>query len=110
MAIVIYTDRFVPDGSAGCARGPLIFIRPEYADDRGLLEHEKIHVLQWLRTCGLHSLLYLCSKSYRLKSEVEAYRKQLNYCPDDKRALFAKFIAEDYRLSVSESEAFDLLS
>lgn len=107
--MIFYTDRFVPEGSAGCARGPLIFIRPACMHDMGLLEHERVHVRQWLRTVGLHSILYLVSKEYRLKTEVEAYRKQAQYYTDDRRPLFASYIANDYGLTVTEEEALRLL-
>lgn len=65
--------------SNGQANGPVVRIRPAYRDDEGLLQHELIHVRQWWRTLGLHSLLYLCSKKYRLKAEVEAYREQIKW-------------------------------
>lgn len=105
--MIFYTDRFVPEKAAGCARGPFIFIRPKYKDDIGLLEHEKVHVRQWYRTFGLHSFLYLFSEKYRLKSEVEAYRKQLEYSDDID--LFAKYISEDYNINISIDEAKKLL-
>lgn len=106
---VFYTDRFVPDGFAGCARGPLIFIRPDYRDDKGLLEHEKVHRRQWLGTLSLHSLLYLFVPDYKFRAEVEAYREQLKHYPDDRSKLFAGFIANDYGLDVTEQEALDAL-
>lgn len=107
--MIFYTDRFVPEGSAGCARGPLIFIRPAYMHDMGLIEHERQHVRQWLRTVGLHSILYLASKEYRLKAEVEAYREQLRHYPDDRSLVFAGFLAEKYDLEISVEEAHRLL-
>lgn len=106
--MVFYTDRFVPENAAGCARGPLIFIRPKYRNDRGLLAHERTHVQQWLRTVGLHSFLYLFSKQYRLKSEVEAYQAQLAYSPND-IDLFAEYISRDYNLDISKEAARQLL-
>ena len=47
--MVVYANRFVKAGFAGCTKGPVIFIRPEYRSDRGLLEHERVHARQWLR-------------------------------------------------------------
>lgn len=108
--MVFYTDRFVPSNAAGCARGPIIFIRPQYRDDKGLLAHEERHALQWWRTLTLHSWLYLLSKSYRLKAEVECYRIQASFYPDDRRPLFAKFIARSYGLQITEQEALKLLT
>jgi hypothetical protein len=110
---VFYTNRFVPTGSAGCARGPLVFIRPEYKGDAGLLAHERVHVWQWFRTIYslgvVHSLLYLFSDSYRLACEVEAYREQAKHYPDDRTPLFAGFISRDYGLSISAVDALKKL-
>lgn len=110
---VFYTNLFVPKGSAGCARGPLIFIRPEYKNDAGLLAHERVHVRQWLRTIYslgvVHSLLYLFSDSYKLAAEVEAYQEQAKHYPDDRTPQFAVFIADDYGLDISAAEALKLL-
>jgi len=79
--LIIYTDR-LPAHANGCANAFIIRIRPGHKDDRGLLEHEKVHIRQWWRTLGLHSLLYLLSKRYRLWAEVRAYRRQLEYSPE----------------------------
>jgi hypothetical protein len=107
---VFYTNFAVPKGSAGCARGPLIFIRPEYKGDAGLLAHERVHVRQWLRTIYtlglLHSLRYLLSDDYRLACEVEAYREQARHYPDDRLRVFAWFISRDYGLSITADEAY----
>lgn len=73
-----YTE-LMPPTSSGEARAWFIKIRTHHKDDVGLLEHEKIHVWQFWRTLGFHGLLYKFSKRYRLKAEVEAYRKQLEY-------------------------------
>jgi hypothetical protein len=108
--MVFYTDRFIPSDAAGCARGPIVFIRPQYKDDKGLLAHENNHVKQWLRTFGLHSWLYILSKSYRLASEVECYRIQASFYEDDRRPLFARYIARSYGLDISEQEALKLLT
>ena len=106
--MIFYTNRFVPKGAAGCARGPIIFIRPEYRNDAGLLAHEKTHRAQWFLTFGLHSFLYLLFDFYKLDSEVEAFRVQLKHSPG-REALFAKFIAEDYDLDITQAEALELL-
>ena len=70
-----------PEGSNGCANACFVRIRKGYENDRGLLEHEKVHVWQFWRTLGLHPFLYLLSKRYRLTAEVEAYREQLRWIP-----------------------------
>lgn len=105
------TNDNIPEGSAGCAKAWFIYIRPEYKDDIGLLEHEKVHTKQFWRTLGFHSLLYLCFKSYKLRAEVEAYKTQLNYAEDKEasRQKFAAFISTKYGLDISEAEALKLL-
>lgn len=108
MYIVFYTDRLIPKQFAGYTRGPVIFIRPEYKNDKGLLEHEKVHVKQFWRTFGLHGLIYRISKSYRLKCELEAYSVQLNYSPNAADT-FARFIAEKYDLDITQAEAKEAL-
>lgn len=136
--MVIYSDRLVPAPHAGCTRGPMIFIRPAYRDDQGLLAHERVHVRQWLAGIlvaaalalalwlavpgwavlaqsvavvglGLHPLVRLVSRRYRLWSEVEAYREQLKHYPIDHSMLFAVFLAERYGLGVSVDSALQLL-
>ncbi|MDD3938098.1 hypothetical protein [Rhodoferax sp.] len=58
---------------------------------------------------GLHSILYMASKRYRLWSEVSAYKEQLKHYTDDRRQLFAWFIYAHYGLDVTQDEAFKLL-
>jgi len=84
----------------------LLFIRikEKYKNDLGLHKHEIQHVKQWYKTFGLHSFLYIFSKTYRLKSEIEAYKEQLKYYPDNKIELFAEFICNNYNLNVKKEE------
>ncbi|MDH3975542.1 MAG: hypothetical protein OEV42_14790 [Deltaproteobacteria bacterium] len=107
-----YTDD-LPEQHTGYAEGFRVKIRPSHRNDRGLLEHEIIHVKQWYRTFGLYSLLNKYSRKYRLKYELEAYREQLKHYPDANYARlvdrFAGFIADKYELGISKEEAKDLL-
>jgi hypothetical protein len=107
--MVFYTNRFIPDQAAGCCRGFVIFIRPERKGDRGLLEHEKVHRWQWLRTLSLHSLLYLFVPEYKLASEVEAYKEQAKHYTDDRLPKFARMISTRYGLKITEEDALKLL-
>lgn len=50
---------------------------------------------------SVHSLAYLLLPSYRLWAEVQAYVLQAGYYPDDRRALFAQYIASNYKLDVT---------
>ena len=107
--MIFYTNRFIPEFAAACARGPFIFIRPEYKDDLGLKAHEMEHVKQWLFTLGLHSILYLLFSEYRLWAEVDAYKVQAEYYPDDRKPLFAQYIATKYKLNITKEDALKLL-
>jgi hypothetical protein len=105
----------VKEGFAGTATAWFIKIRPEYKDDKGLEMHERVHISQFWRTFGFHGLLYTLFKSYRLKSEVEAYREQLCWPPaltDRAHCLghYSEFIAEKYGLNITAGEALKLLS
>lgn len=109
---VNYGDFGVPDKFGACTRAIFVFIRKKYQDDTGLLMHEKTHVKQFYRTLGLHPFLYLLSKTYRLKSEVEAYREQLKWKPYNagNKELFAGFLRSKYNLIISRSDSIRLLS
>ncbi len=106
-----------PDGSNGAANACFIRIRKGYENDLGLISHELTHVWQWWRTLGLHSILYLCSKKYRLKAEVEAYKVQIeasgyrsDYSAPMLRDKYAGFIATGYNLNITKEQALQLLS
>jgi hypothetical protein len=105
--LTFYVDS-LPDDAAGVAQGPIIRILKSHKDDVGLYHHELTHVKQWFLTFGLHSFLYLLFDFYKLQSEVEAYKVQLEHSPG-REALFAKFIAEDYDLDITQAEALELL-
>ena len=102
---VFYTNRFIPEPHQAATRGPFIFIKPEYKDDKGLLEHEKVHRRQWLRTLGLHSLLYLFVPEYRLAAELEAFAEQATHYPDDRTLKFAHLIASNCGLKITVASA-----
>lgn len=98
-----YTDD-MPVGTGGYARTFLIRIRPKYRDDVGIHKHEIYHVKQFWQTLGFHGLFYICSKKYRLWSEVQAYSIQLQYQPalsnvELYRDMYAGFIVTDYKLN-----------
>jgi hypothetical protein len=91
-------------------RAFFIRVKPKYKSDRGLLEHEKTHVRQWIFTLGLHSLLYLFSSKYKLYSEIQAYREQLKWYSKDNTELFATYICERYNLKADKEEVLKRLS
>lgn len=110
-ALVVYTDR-IKNGFAGCANAMVVRIRPAFKDNEGLLQHERVHVRQAYRLLFLiHALLYLLIAPYRLRAEVEAYRKQLEYSADRDAAVavFAFFICDKYRLDMDQFAAETML-
>lgn len=86
-AIVIYNDKLVPNGFGGYTRLFAIFLKNKYKTDEGLLQHELTHVKQFYRIPLLHSYLYMFSKKYRLKCEIEAYKVQLSYYTDKEKKI-----------------------
>lgn len=107
MIYLRYYTRKDLGGFAGKAYAFVILIHKDYKDDKGLLEHEKIHVKQFWRN-PLHGLFYKIFKDYRLKSEVEAYRKQIEYGADiDKMAWL---LWDRYDLDITLDEAKKLLT
>lgn len=55
--------------------------------------------------CALHPLAYLLLPGYKLWAEARAYRIQSGYYPDDRRPLFAGFLASNYGLNITADEA-----
>ena len=112
-AIISYPDSGIKEGSAGTTSGIFIKIRPNYKDDKGLLEHELVHVKQWYRTFTLHSILYKYSSKYRLNSEIEAYKVQLKVNKDEGKQDYADFyskrITEMYDLDITTFEVKKML-
>jgi hypothetical protein len=106
--MIFYTD-LIPARFSGYTIGPVILIRPSRRGDVGLLAHEKVHVSQFWRSLGILPLLSLFIPSLRLKFEVEAYRKQLEFNPDAALA-FAGFISTKYGLSITVTDALKLLT
>ncbi len=86
----------------GKTKGIFIRINGKYLDDRGLLEHELIHVKQFYKLPFINEFLYTLFKSYRYKCELEAYAEQLNWYPvetfEDKILRFSNMLLQKYRL------------
>lgn len=112
VAVEITDD--IPQEFAGrCVGWRRVQIRSDYRNDAGLLAHEQRHVWQWWLN-PLHPLLMKFSRSYRLWSEVDAYRVQARCYPDEqqpaKLAKFAEFIATRYGLDTSAAEVLRRLN
>ena len=132
--LLTYTDQITAQfGGESC--GPRIKIRPKYTDDKGLLEHEKVHVRQWyavlilgvLFSAGLslvvspdlwpmyclapflHTLLYKSVRHYRRWCEVRAYRKQIAVGGYVSNEFSVTALVEKYDLDLSYDKARALL-
>jgi hypothetical protein len=105
--LVFYVDT-LPNGFGGMAHGPIVCILKRLRGDEGIRQHELTHVRQWFWTLGLLPLLYLIPQ-FKLGCEVQAYRVQLQYYPDDRSWQFAGFIATRYGLNITQLEAHALL-
>lgn len=104
--IVVYSDINgrsigVFSGHGGTTFGPFVFIRAKHIEDRGLLEHELVHTRQFWNP----------KKWFwgKLRWEVEAYKEQLKWYPDDKTEQFARALATKYGLNISVEAAILLL-
>jgi hypothetical protein len=106
---VFYTNFSIPKKFAAMTRGPFVLIRPDYKQDKGLLEHELIHVKQWWKNPLFHALRYKFSTKYRLQCELEAYKHQLKFYENDNIYLFASYIVNKYKVNSSLSEVVKLL-
>jgi hypothetical protein len=94
---------------SGYTVGPVVLIRPSKRHDVGLLQHELVHVRQFWRSWGLFGIAYWLSRTRRLAYEVEAYREQLHYSPDQAHR-FAWYLAHDYDLDITEPQALAALT
>jgi hypothetical protein len=102
--VIFVTNLFIPARFGAYTFGPIIFVRPEFKDDTGKIEHEKTHVRQFWRTLGLAGLFYVLSKKKRLAYEVEAYKVELTYHPE-KLDQFATALSQKYNLGISVDDA-----
>lgn len=104
--LVVYTNFGVHKGFAGTTYGPLVFIRPVYKDDIGLLKHELVHTKQFWT-------LRLLTMS-KLERELEAYAEQIKWYDEEVRKakcwLFAGFIVTKYGIDgLSQQTVSNLL-
>ena len=132
--LTFYVKSLPPD-VGGTANGPVIRILEKYRDDKGIYWHEVEHVQQWLIgtligctiiavACRLipeiplqviilgttlHPLLYKFVPDYRLWAEAQAYKEQAKHYADDRKPLFASYIAKYYGLNIKPETALEML-
>jgi len=108
LCLLIETRWCIPRGFDGFAPGPLILLRP--GASAALLAHEKVHVRQFWRSFGLMGPLYLLSRRWRLRYELEAYREQVRHAGPQAVPACAHALAHGYRLGISVEQACRLLA
>jgi hypothetical protein len=57
---------------------PFIVVRPEHADDKGIIAHENVHFKEQAWITPIWWLRYALSKKFRVDAEVRAYKAQIN--------------------------------
>lgn len=75
---MLVKTKLIPKGFDAVTVWPFIFVRPERAHNKPLIEHELVHyeeqreakVVPWL-------LKYWLSEDFRIDAEVRAYKKQI---------------------------------
>ena len=108
--MIIKSNFLVPKRFQAITYGFIICVRPECANDLGLIAHEETHVKQFWDSPILMPLRYWLSAKWRLQYEAEAYKKQLRYYSDDRSTQFAQLLVSNYNLSITISDAYQALS
>ena len=105
--VVFITNWLIPSKFAGYHIGTVSFVRPEYKDDEGLIQHELTHVKQNIRTLGVSGIRQYFDKNHKLDRECEAYATQLMYVPNDQKEVmrrrFVNFMYTKYDLGMSKN-------
>ena len=105
--IVIFISNWMPKRFSGYHLGATVIIRPEYADDEGLIQHELTHVKQNIRTLGLSGIRQIWDKNHKLNRECEAYAVQLTHVnKKDYEVLktrFVNYMYSKYNLGMSKN-------
>jgi len=105
--IVIFISNWMPKKFSGYHVGTTVIIRPDYADDEGLIQHELTHVKQNIRTLGLSGIRQIWDKNHKLNRECEAYAVQLTHVhKGDYEILkrrFVNFMYSKYNLGMSKN-------
>ena len=76
---MILLTNLIPSGFSGLTVWPFILIRPDHANDTGLIEHERVHWSEQWRLPVIWWLLYLIDRNFRVAAEVRAYRVSMEH-------------------------------
>ena len=96
-----------------CIKNFDIYVLEEHKNDRGLIEHERVHIQQKRKDPLNHARRYERDQDYRLQCEIEAYREQIKWYPKNEKenlkVRFAWYLSEWYDLRITQDEAYELL-
>ncbi len=106
--IIIYTDRFMKPEIWALNLFFITLIRPSKKGNKALVEHERVHMHQILKWWVLWPFMYHCTKKWRLKFEVEAYKASIEHGRSVDSA--AKALCKYYGLDITKEEAKKLLT
>jgi hypothetical protein len=112
--VPVITSPWLPGRIVGLSLGFAVVVRDDYAHDEPTLVHELVHCKQFFRSGGLvHFLLYFLSRKYRLNTEIEAYRAEIDSCDANiatsRLEESASALAHGYRLKLSAAQCKTLL-
>lgn len=105
---MIVTTNFIPRGFDAVSVWPFIFVRPEMAGNKGLIEHEMVHYREQAWLTPLWWARYLASPSFRQAAEVRAYKRQIEV--GGISVEHAAYFLTQYRTGINESQATALLT
>jgi hypothetical protein len=75
---MIIKSKLIPQPFWAFTAWPFIVVRPEHADDKGIIVHESVHYKEQAWITPFWWLRYALSKKFRLDAEVRAYKAQIN--------------------------------
>lgn len=73
---------------------PFMIVKEDYKGNKGLIEHEKVHIRQVLLGRGF---LYYLSDEWKYRLETEAYQKQLSVNMTEYKEIYKDKSEEEYK-------------
>lgn len=112
--VPVISVRRLPGRLVGICMGPFVIVARDYANDWPTVVHELEHCKQfWRGGLVIHFARYYLSRRYRLHSELQAYRAELEACHPVERALrldeSARALSSGYQLDLDTATCRALL-
>jgi len=106
--MIIYRDGFpIPPKFDAITIGTYIFARPSVRLQKGIIEHEKVHVRQFKKEPIIFWFKYLFSKKYRFEYESEAYATSIRNGMEIEVAV--NILRTKYKLNVTREHCLDTI-